>query len=103
MRERLTVNMLMCLAQAGLQVIKDEVREQSLKAYIKTEDKLNFKNNAYLFLMKVGGADPQKMISQERSSLAKKKASLRGGGNNRLVKAYAGTPNINYDTEELKL
>lgn len=65
----------MCLAQAGLQNLKDEVREQALKCYIKTEDKLKFRNKAYLYLMKVGGGDPAKMIASERTKTAKRKAA----------------------------
>lgn len=89
-RERLTVNLLMCLAQAGLPNIKDEVREQSLKCYIRTEDKLKFRNKAYLYLMKVGGGDPSKMIASERQKAAKRKAAAmrqRYTRNDPLVKA----------------
>ena len=66
------------------------MREQALKCYIKTEDKLKFRNKAYLYLMKVGGGDPAKMIASERSKATKRKAAAmrqRYARNDGLTKA----------------
>ena len=69
-RERLTINMLLCIAQCGMIVLKDEVREYALRTYIKAEDRLRYKGNSYLYLIKIGGGDPYKMVQTERQRIA---------------------------------
>ena len=49
-----------------MQTLKDEVREQALKCYVRMEDRAKFRGKHYTYLVKIGGGDPRKMIAQER-------------------------------------
>lgn len=69
-REKLTINMLLCIAQCGMIVLKDEVREHALRKFIKAEDRLNYRSNAMLYLIKIGGGDPSKLVITERNRQA---------------------------------
>ena len=65
LRERLTVNMLQCLANTPSQTLREEIREKALKAFVRTEEKLHYRGNAYLYLVRVCGAgDPYKLIAE---------------------------------------
>ena len=75
--------MLLCIAQCGMIVLKDEVREYALRTYIKAEDRLRYKGNSYLYLIKIGGGDPYKMVQTERQRIAQKRIKA---AKNRLEK-----------------
>ena len=58
-----------------------------------------------MYLIKVGGADPFKMVAQERSTMAKKK---RSAAQKWRTKVYGSKKNLDYgtpnpDDAELKL
>lgn len=71
--------MLQCLAQSPSQTLREEIREKSLKAFVRTEEKLHFKSNAYLYLVRVCGAnDPYKLIAElKRKRRDTKAATLK--------------------------
>ena len=66
MSEKLTINLIQCLAHTGIVVLQDQIRSQVLEQYLTTEKKLRFRNKGLLYLLTLFEKDVSKLLQFSR-------------------------------------
>lgn len=74
MTEKLTINLVQCLAHTGIVVLQDHIRSSVLDQYLKTEKKLKFRNKGLLYILNIFEKDVSKLLQFSRQQRALRKA-----------------------------